>query len=159
MSFHILDLRCDFCNGGSKYENVISFLNHIVRPIKWKGITSGLIFCYQNISQDTLKKFAALKQSMLINQAFPSVVMLNWVVLTFFFKAAHNSSIISLQFLWFYFISLFRAMWEPLTYYFLKTDFKFSFPMGKRTIWVYVGWKVFFLPPLVRFMRNFEESL
>ena len=38
-------------NGGSKNENFILKLNHIVRPIKWKGILHRLTICSQKIGQ------------------------------------------------------------------------------------------------------------
>ena len=55
------------CDGGLNHEIFISYENYIVRPIKWKGISSGLIFWYKKISQDNLKKVPALKRSTLLN--------------------------------------------------------------------------------------------
>ena len=57
LKFSFFESPLQKSNGGSKYENLISIKNHIVWPIKWKGISSGPIICYQKMSQNNLKNF------------------------------------------------------------------------------------------------------
>ena len=44
-----------FCNGGLEIKNFISFQKHIVRPIKWKEILSGIQICYLKRSSNNPK--------------------------------------------------------------------------------------------------------
>ena len=68
------------------------FENHIVRPIKWKGISSGLIFCHQKMSQNNLKNFLCKIKLKIANFSFffPNSALENTLHLMIFIWCTHN---------------------------------------------------------------------
>ena len=70
MKFSFLKPPLQNYNGGLKYENFISYKNHIVRPIKWIEILSGLTLCCQKIGQTNLKNSLCKIKLKILNFSF-----------------------------------------------------------------------------------------